>query len=718
MTAGLTRFRFRLPDPPPGPDPWAPAQEIAAELGLPPPAARLLQARGVRGAAEARAFLDPPAPPDPFRLAGVGEAVGRLGRAAAADDGVLVYGDYDCDGVCSALLAAEALRACGIRCAVHLPGRADGYGMRADTLPALAAASRCRVVLAVDNGATAHEPIAAAQAAGLDVVVADHHQCDATLPPAAAFINPVLEPGGPFAGLAGVGVVWVLAQALAAALGRAVPPSWDLVALGTIADVAPLRGPNRYLVRRGLAAMGAPGGRPGVRALLAAAGVAEGVVPTARDVSHGMAPRCNAPGRLDRPDAAYELLAAQTRAEALAALVPVEECNRARQALAEQVLAEAEAEVAAAGGAGARAVVAARPGWHPGVVGVAAARLAERLGIPVLLGAIDDRGVCRGSGRGPEGFDLTAALRRCQDLLLRFGGHAQAAGFELEAARLDALRSALAALAPDLGPEGRPREERLLDGELGAADLRLGLAAALSQLEPFGAGNPEPLFLLRASLLRDVRGLGREERHARFHIALGEHGAGRADAVAFGLGAWVDGLGAGCPFDLVVRPEVDRYRGREALQIVVVDAAPCGGDWRPFLAAMRRGLPRRHPEREELAAAFRALRRMAGDGQELPPEPALLAALAPHCGGGEEGARSAVRIFQEVGLVDSARRLRLPPGGGKVDLSASPRFQAAEAARRAVALLEAEGPAAPDADRRKGDGAAGLVRGAPRAVTG
>jgi single-stranded-DNA-specific exonuclease len=678
VMSALTHRRFRLPPP-------APADAMAAELGVPVPLARLLLARGLCTPREAALFLDPPPPADPEALPGVTDGVARLLEARRRDDGVLIYGDYDCDGVCSALLAAEGLAALGFRVAVHLPGRADGYGMREDTLPRLASGSGCRLVLAVDNGATAHGPIAAAAAAGLDVIVADHHQCDATLPAAAAFVNPVLAPGGPYAGLAGVGVTWVLLQALARALRAPAPAGLDLVALGTIADVAPLCAANRHLVRAGLRAMAGPDVRPGLRALLAAAGVAAGTVPSARDVSHGLAPRCNAPGRVDHPDLAYALLAAAHPQEAAAALARVEQCNRARQALAEQVAAEAEAAVEAGGGRASRAVVLARPTWHPGVVGVAAARLADRLGVPVLLGAVDAAGCCRGSGRGPEGFDLTAALRACGHLLRRYGGHARAAGFELEASRLEALQEALSGLAP----AASPAPERLLDGEIRPEELRLDLAEALERLEPLGEGNPEPLFLLRNAGVEDVRTLGREERHVRFRIRAPGTAAAGVEAVAFGFGPWVDGLCERGPFDLVVRPEVDRFRGRAELQVVVADALPRGGDWRPFLAAVRRGLPLRHPDRDQLVGAFRRLRELAPPGAPLPPEPDVVAALAPACGGSTAAARAALRIFEQVGLIDPLGRLSPPSGGAKVDLGASPRFRAAEEARRALARLEA-----------------------------
>lgn len=673
----LHRKRWRLPEQ----TQTESAATIVAALGIPAPVARLLCARGLRTPAEVSAFLEPPPPPDPMGLPGMPEAVRRLVRARERGERVLVYGDYDCDGVCSTALAAGALDALGLRVAVHLPDRADGYGMRAETLPALAAAAGSTLVLAVDNGCTAHEAIAAAAEAGVDVVVADHHQCDAAdLPAAVAVVNPVLDPGGPFGAPAGVGVAWYVAQALAAALGQDPPEMTDLVAIGTIADVVPLLGASRWLVRRGLQVMAGPEARPGVRALLSACGVPRGAKPSARDLSHGVAPRLNAPGRIDRPHAAYDLLTARSEPEALAALAAVEDCNRRRQEMSAEVVAAAE-QAAAALPSGRRALVLADAAWHPGLVGPAASKLSERFGVPVLLAGIDERGVCRGSGRGPAGWDLTGALRRCADLLVRFGGHAQAAGFETPAERLPALQAALEALAPEASGGPEPWD---LDGVLAEQEWDVGVAEALEALGPFGEGNPEPAFLVRGVRAEGVRVLGREGRHLRLRLRA-ETGP-PTGGIAFGMGVWAEGFSAGGPLDLVVRPEIDRYRGRDELQLAVLDAAPAAGDWRPFVAAARRDLGRRHPDRDRLAGAFRRLRALARQG-ELPAEPALLRQLDPD----DEAARAALQIFQEVGLLGADGRLSLPPDGGKVDLSRSPRYRAAEAAWQALAELEGAG---------------------------
>lgn len=689
MRGSLQGKRWRLPPEPP--EVWV-ATTVAA-LAVPAALARFLYARGLRTPEAAAAFLSTPPPPDPRGLPGMREAVCRLAHAVRCGEQVLVYGDYDCDGVCSAALSATALGALGLRVAVHLPSRADGYGMRPETLPAAAAAAGCRLVLAVDNGSTAHAAATAAAAAGIEVIIADHHQLDAVLPPAVAVVNPLRDPGGPFADLAGVGVAWCLAQALGTELGRPVPEAFDLVAIGSIADVVPLRGATRWLVSRGMAAMAEASLRPGVRALLSAAGVARGAPPSARDISYGVAPRLNAPGRMQSPQPAFDLLMARTEAEALAALAVVEHCNRQRQERSAELLATAEA-AAASLPPGSRAIVLADARWHPGLVGPAASALLERLRIPVLLAGIDERGVCRGSGRAPAGWDLTGALRRCAEHLVRFGGHAQAAGFEVTLGRLDALRAALAELAPNPATDGDALEDWGLDGRLDPGELSAEVAAALARMGPFGAGNPEPAFLLRAAAVEDTRLLGRDGRHARFRLcASGAAGEQRGvPGIGFGLGPWFDGLTAGGPFDLVVRPVLDRYRGRAELQICVLDLTPSGGDWRAFAAAVQGGLGRRHPDRDALAAAFRRLRTIAREGQGiLPPEPELLRRLTPACLPHQEAARAALAIFREVGLIDAQGHISPPEGGGKVDLGGSARFRAAEAARRAAQGLEAWG---------------------------
>ena len=703
MSATLQRRVWTLPSEPSAA--WT--QSMVTDLGIPALVARVLYARGYHTAAEASAFLDPPQPPDPMGLPGMPAALERLCRARAHGEGVLVYGDYDCDGVCAAALAQGALRALGWQARVHLPYRADGYGLREDTLVSLAQRADCRLVLAVDNGSTAHAAIAAAARAGVEVLVADHHRLAADLPPATAVVNPLRAPDSPFVFLAGVGVAWCLARSLGAAVGAEPPSDIELVAIGTIADVVPLRGANRWLVRAGLRAMAGPGVRPGVRALLAACGVAPGSAPTERDISHGVAPRLNAPGRVDGPGAAFDLLSAPGEAEARAALAIVDQCNERRRAIGAEVLATAERALRALPSPPPPpAVVLADPGWHPGLVGPAAAVLAERLGVPVLLAAIDEQGLCRGSGRASPGWDLVDVLGRCASHLLRFGGHTQAAGFEVRLERLEGLRAAFTAECA--APQAAGRAPVLpLDGalEAGAGDVRHDVAAAMERLAPFGAGAPPPTFLLRGALISGAARMGETGRHARLRLRVTGAGApagsdrspawgrdapaGEVQAVAFGLGLWTEGFASGGPFDLAVQMTVNRYRGREALQLLVVDAAPSDGDWSRFLTAVHAAVPRRHPDRDGLAAAFRRLATLGRGGGPLPPDTSLTAHLVPACLPDGEAAQAALAILRDLGILTDDGRFLPPPAGTRLDLEDSPRYRAAAAARTAVAELAA-----------------------------
>lgn len=628
--------------------------------------------------------------PAPDGLPDLAPAVARLLLARQRGERVLVAGDYDADGLCATAVAVEALAALGVATAVHLPRRTDGFGLQPQVIVTRLADAAASMVLAVDNGSSAHAAIGALRQAGADVIVADHHQLDAVAPPALALINPLRVPDGPHRPLTGVGVTWYLMQALAAALGQPLPPGEDLVAVGTIADVGPLIGVNRHLVRRGLQLL-AERRRPGLAALQDVLRLAPGQVPAPREISHGLAPRLNAPGRLGDPTPALELLLAPNATRAAAALAQVEEANSRRREAAVAVLTAA---TAAAASQGAGPVVLADPDWPAGLVGPAAATLSERLGVPVLLANRDPDGVCRGSGRAPEGWDLGAILQRCAHLLLRGGGHARAAGFELWAHDLERLRAELAAAVP----EGAGPARQALDGVLAPEDLRLELALASERLGPFGAGFPEPRFLLRGAHLEDARRIGQDGHHLRGRLR--PPGArGTCPCVGFGLGDWLEGLTLGGPWDLIVEPRVQRFRGQESLELVLIDAAPTSGDWGPALAGIRAGLPGQHPDRDGLAEAYRRLVQLARRGP-LPPEAVLLAHLTPACLPGEEAARAALRILRELALFDGSQIAR-PEGGTKVDLAASPRFRLAAAAWRALVELEAR--VAADGERLRRD---------------
>jgi single-stranded-DNA-specific exonuclease len=521
------------------------ADALARALGLHPLAARVLAARGHAEPAAAEAFLAARLAdlPDPFAMKGMEAAVERIARAVEAGERIACYGDYDVDGVTSTVLLSGFLRAAGADVVTYVPHRlVEGYGLNAAAVEKLAR-DGARLVVSLDCGITSVDEVRTAAALGVDTVVVDHHTVPVELPAAAAILNPH-QPGCgyPSKDLAAVGVTFALVMALRRRLrergrfGAARPEpnlkeALDLVALGTVADVVPLTGANRILVRWGLEAI-ARSRRPGLRALKRVAGVVEGAPVSAGQVGFRLAPRLNAAGRLDDAARGVRLLATADAAEARALAEELDRENQARQEIERRMLEEALVEAERHLERGARGLVLAREGWHPGVVGIVAARVAERFHRPAVLIGLAD-GVGKGSGRSIEGFHLYDALAACRDHLARFGGHRHAAGVTVEPARVAPFREAFeahaaAALADeDLVPRCR------LDGWIAEADVSAAAAEDLEKLGPFGAGHPEPVFALRAAAGR-ARTVGAQQQHLKVVLGAG------LDAIGFGLGARLD----------------------------------------------------------------------------------------------------------------------------------------------------------------------------------
>ena len=527
---------------------------LRRELGVSGPLAQVLVRRGLAEPERARLFLEGEEehPPEAFR--GIGEAVEAIRGHIAGGTRITVHGDYDVDGVCSTAVLVRALGELGADVDFYLPDRAsDGYGLNLRTVQRLAARGT-RLLVTVDCAVTAVEEVAAARALGVDVVVTDHHapRADGALPRA-----PIVHPRlceYPFGDLCAAAVAYKLAQALYGAAGRdpdELRRDLDLVALATIADVVPLVGENRALVRRGLRAL-ASTTKPGLRALMAVAGVDPSKV-NERSVAFALAPRLNAAGRLYRADAGLELILTSDPARAARIAEELDSANHERRAVERQIRFQAEAQMAELGERS--AYVLAGEGWHPGVIGIVASRMVERSGRPVVLIALDaDSG--RGSGRSVESFDLLAGLTACEGSLLRYGGHSAAAGLEIERGRVGEFAAALCAHA-DLVLRAEDlvaveRVDAVVDGE----DLGMTLAEELQALAPFGRGNPGVSLMVADAVFADARPMG-EGKHVRFTVQ--SHGA-RARAVAFGTGGRLpvaDGEPAQATFTL----EVNEWNG-------------------------------------------------------------------------------------------------------------------------------------------------------------
>jgi single-stranded-DNA-specific exonuclease len=543
------------------------ADLISRELGLSPVVASILVRRGYGTPAAARRFLEGAERHDPFLLGDMREACERILAHVARGSPIVVHGDYDVDGVASTAVLVRALRRLGARVSWHLPSRLDdGYGLSLATVERLAAEG-AGLLVTVDCAITAAEEVERAVELGLDVVLTDHHRPGERLPPC-PIVHPTIG-GYPFPDLCAAGVAHKLAEALYASAGEdpaLAAEDIDIVALATVADLVPLRGENRRLVREGLEAM-ARTRKPGLRALMKVAALDPGDL-DARALAFRLAPRINAAGRLQRADAGLELLLTEDGERAAQVADELDLLNRERQDTETRIMFAAEAERARHDGE--VAYVLAGEGWHPGVIGIVASRIVERHHRPTLLIALDEESG-RGSGRSIAPYDLHAGLAACSQHLVRFGGHRAAAGFEVSAANVDALRRAFARHAASaLAPEDLIPEEQV-DALVPGTALGLDLAEELARLEPFGMGNPEPTLLVPAARVGDARSMGEGGEHCRFTLS---SGGTRARGVAFRTTAGGIGSCGEEPRDAAVRLELNRWNGTVEPRVVLRALCP------------------------------------------------------------------------------------------------------------------------------------------------
>jgi single-stranded-DNA-specific exonuclease len=546
---------------------------LAEQLGAPPAIGHALVHRGVNDAASAARFLTPSLDDlhDPSALLGLDDAVRRIRRALADRERILVQGDYDVDGITSTFLMVSTLRELGGDVVHRIPHRTrDGYGLSLAAVEE-ARAQGCRLIVTVDCGITAVEPVAAANAAGIDTVITDHHEPGPRLPDAAAVVNP-RRPGDPypFKSLAGVGVTFKLAQALWEGRGgiERVLPYLDVVALGTIADVVPLVDENRLLAREGLLRL-QNSSRPGLAALIDSAGLS-GKRITDGHIAFVLAPRINAAGRMGHAEQALRLLFARDRQEGASLADSLEEENTRRRTFDESAAREArERVVHELHWPDCSSIVLWSEHWHPGVLGIVASRLVERFQRPTLLIALDGE-IARGSGRSAGGLDLTRVLEACDDLLVSYGGHAFAAGLTTTRERLPELRERFERLARErLDPaSGAPR--LVLDGDLRLAECDLALADWIERLAPFGLDNLEPVYRARELTVEAVSRVG-DGKHLRLTV---RDTSGTAEAIGFGMGERAADLSRGRRVEVAFTPTRNEWMGQARPQLRLKGVRP------------------------------------------------------------------------------------------------------------------------------------------------
>ncbi len=603
------------------------------QAGLSALCAAVLCARGLDTPEKAADFLQdsPDVFHDPFLLRDMDRAAARIERALAEGQVIAVYGDYDVDGITATCLLTEFLRGRGGSVVSYIPDRTEeGYGLNPSAIDYLNT-KQVRLIITVDCGITAVDEVEYARALGMDVVITDHHQCKERLPDTIVVDPRRSDCGYPFPELAGVGVALKLALALTSPREQAevLRRCCELAAIGTVADVMTLTGENRALVRMGLASL-AHTRRPGLRALMREAGLEPGKTPSAVTIGYGLAPRINAAGRMEQAMVALNMLLTRSEEEGRLLARKLCELNRERQAIELGIFEQCSQLLTAGAAPSGPAIVLAGEGWHQGVVGIVASRLAERYACPAFMICLEN-GKGKGSCRSFGGFNLFAALEKCAHLLEGYGGHELAAGFTILEENIPAFRRAICGLVDGYAAHHSMAASVDVDVEIGdCALLDTAQVESLALLEPFGAGNPKPVFLLRSATVVSCGNVG-SGRHLK--LKLRRDGA-LLDAIFFGVNTETGGVSAGDRLDVVFTPQVNEFRGSRMVQLQLCDLRPA-----PTRAQLERDLFRRLeegqllsrweaglmlPQRQDFTRVWRHLERGCAAGPMVGPMEQLL----------------------------------------------------------------------------------------------
>ena len=661
------------------------AQQELEGAGIPPLLATVLAARGIKTLDQAQRLLSPEDEPllDPMLLKDMARAVDRVRLALRRKEKIAVYGDYDVDGITATCLLTLYLGRLGGDVTCYIPGRMEeGYGLNREAVTLLAEQG-VKLLVTVDCGITAVEEVKYAASLGVEVVITDHHACKEVLPPAAAVVDPHRpDCPYPFKGLAGVGVALKLAMAVA---GPDQAPAVfrefrDLAAVGTVADVMPMTGENRAIVSLGLQDLNPPK-RLGLAKLVASAGIGDKPV-TSVSVGYTIAPRINASGRMGCAMVAAELLLTQdpVRAEHLAQELC--DLNRDRQGIEGEIFQQSVQRLSRAPQKG--AIVLADEGWHQGVVGIVASRLAEKYGCPAFMICLD-QGIGKGSCRSWGGLNLFELLKECAPLLENFGGHALAAGFTVREENIPALARTLRRAVEEQCQGAEPSAVLEADAAVAPDLLTVDAVEALDLLEPLGTGNPRPVLVVRGAQVQSMAQVGRG-RHLKLRL---ESRGIPLDAIYFSADGGELGLTPGGRVDVAFYPQINEFRGLRTVQLQVIDLhlAPSRAQMeRSIYEKFRRGevLTAAEaqfllPSRTEFVALWRWLEHQSVAGTVVEDTlPRIARGVSRRGGHREVPARTmlCLEVLEERGLIDLNRRtdriqIIIHHREQKVDLDAS-----------------------------------------------
>lgn len=659
------------------------ATELTA-AGFSPLTAAALCSRGYRTPEAARQFLSADAElASPFSMRDMDAAVARIRRALAGGEQIAVFGDYDVDGITATCLMTEFLRAQGANCSYYIPARLEeGYGLNEPAIRSLADQG-VRLIVTVDCGITAEPEALLCRQLGVDLIVTDHHECKGRLPDAVAVVDPHRpDDTYPHRELAGVGVAFKLAGAILGDQSQVLAQYADLVCLGTVADVMPLVGENRAFVAAGLRALENPA-RPGLRALMRECGCGRQPI-TAGTIGYTLSPRINAAGRMGSVGMAIGLFLTRDDAQAAELADGLCQLNRQRQEVEAEIYAQAAAMLA--GTPAPSCVVLAGEGWHQGVVGIVASRLAEEYCCPAFLICLDgEHG--KASSRSYGGFNLFGALDALKDLLENYGGHELAAGFTIRRQNIDAFRAGMTRLVDEFRCSGEFRAALEVDCAIDPSLLTIPNVEALDQLEPCGAGCPRPVFCMDTMTVGQLSEVG-GGRHLRLRLS---RGAYAVNAIFFSTNALHAAIGQGDQIEVAFTPQINEFRGSRSIQLNVVDLRPMRTARQAH--ALEAALYARHlkglalspdeagqllPQRPEFVAVWRYLVSHSRGGDLLEDCGCMCRKISRSSGIPASFVRTRVclDVFAEQGLISlqqqgQAIHITLTPDGRKVDLDES-----------------------------------------------